>query len=59
MGKHGVPETAAAVSSVEVREEFEGQGESRKLVGYTKKIKWDKTAAIKHGHAPLRSVREG
>jgi phage terminase small subunit len=40
-------ETAAAISSVEVREEFEGQGESRKLVGYTKKIKfWDKTAAI-------------
>ena len=44
---HGVAETAAAISSVEVREEFEGQGESRKLVGYTKKIKfWDKTAAI-------------
>jgi phage terminase small subunit len=40
-------ETAAAIASVEVREEFEGQGEGRKLVGYTKKIRfWDKPAAI-------------
>jgi phage terminase small subunit len=40
-------ETAAAISSVEVREEFEGHGENRKLVGYTKKIRfWDKTAAV-------------
>jgi len=40
-------ETAAAIASVEVREEFEGQGEGRKLVGYTRKVKfWDKNAAI-------------
>jgi len=40
-------ETAAAISSIEVREEFEGSGEERKLVGYTKKIRfWDKTAAL-------------
>ena len=36
-----------AIASVEVREEFEGQGESRKLVGYTRKVKfWDKPSAI-------------
>jgi phage terminase small subunit len=40
-------ETAAAIASIEVREEFEGHGEGRRLVGYTKKIRfWDKTAAI-------------
>ena len=40
-------ETAAAIASVEVREEFEGQGENRRLVGYTRKVKfWDKNAAL-------------
>jgi phage terminase small subunit len=40
-------ETAAAIASIEVREEFEGQRESRRLVGYTRKVKfWDKNAAL-------------
>ena len=40
-------ETAAAVSSIEIVEEFSGSGEDRKLSGYTKKSKfWDKNAAI-------------
>jgi phage terminase small subunit len=40
-------DTAAAIASIEVREEFEGRGKNRKLVGYTKKIRfWDKNAAI-------------
>lgn len=40
-------ETALAIASVEVVEEFEGKGEDRKLSGYTKKIKfWDKNSAI-------------
>lgn len=38
---------AATVASLEVLEEYEGQGEDRKLVGYTKKLKlWDKNSAI-------------
>ena len=41
------PETAAAVSSVEVFEEFEGTGKNRRLAGYVKKIKfWDKPRAL-------------
>lgn len=41
------PETAAAVSSVEVFEEFEGTGKNRRQVGYVKKIKfWDKPRAL-------------
>jgi phage terminase small subunit len=40
-------ETAAAIASIEVREEFEGHGENRRLVGYTRKVKfWDKNAAL-------------
>lgn len=40
-------ETAASIASVEVFEEFEGRGEDRKLVGFTKKIKlWDKNTAL-------------
>lgn len=40
-------DTAAAVASVEALEEYEGRGEDRELVGYTKKIKlWDKNAAL-------------
>lgn len=40
-------ETALAVASIEVREEYEGTGEDRKLVGYTKKLKfWNKNDAI-------------
>lgn len=40
-------DTAAAVGGIDVSEEFEGQGEDRKLVGYTKKFKiWDKNAAL-------------
>lgn len=38
---------AAVVAGVEVLEEFEGRGEDRKLIGYTKKLKlWDKNAAL-------------
>lgn len=38
---------ARAVASVEVFEEFQGQGKNRKLVGYTKKVRfWDKNAAL-------------
>lgn len=40
-------ETALAVASIEVREEYEGTGKDRKLVGYTKKLKfWNKNDAI-------------
>lgn len=40
-------DTAAAVGSTEVFEEFEGSGEARTLVGYTKKVKaWDKCSAL-------------
>jgi phage terminase small subunit len=40
-------DTAATVASIEQLEEYEGTGESRKLVGYTKKLKiWDKNAAL-------------
>lgn len=39
-------DTAAAVASVEVMEEFSGRGEDRVLVGHVKKIKlWDKNSA--------------
>ena len=38
---------AAALSSIEVLEEFAGRGEDRKLIGLTKKIKfWDKKGAL-------------
>lgn len=38
---------AAALSSVEVFEEFEGQGKERHLVGFTKKVRfWDKRGAL-------------
>lgn len=38
---------AGVVASLEVVEEFEGHGQERKLIGYTKKIKlWDKNSAI-------------
>lgn len=40
-------ETRRAIASVEIFEEFEGRGKSRKFVGYTKKIKlWDKIKAL-------------
>lgn len=40
-------DTAAAVSAVEVREIYEGEGKNRKFVGYAKQIKfWSKTAAL-------------
>lgn len=40
-------DTAASVAGVEIFEEFEGKGEARELVGYTKKLKiWDKNAAL-------------
>ena len=54
-GKDGHPipipdlddDTAAAVAGFEHVEEFSGNGETRKLSGYTKKLKfWDKNAAI-------------
>ena len=41
--------TAAAIASVEVFEEFRGTGENRTLVGYTKKIRlWDKNKALEN-----------
>ena len=40
-------DTAAALASVEIFEEFDYNGESRELVGYTKKYKWaDKLRAL-------------
>ena len=40
-------DTAACVASVEVDELFDGRGEKRVMIGYTKKIKlWDKNAAL-------------
>jgi phage terminase small subunit len=40
-------DTAAAIGSVEIVEEFEGRGKARTLTGYTKKVKcWDKGSAI-------------
>jgi len=40
-------DTAAAVAGVEVIEEYEGKGESREFVGYTRKIKLaDKKGAL-------------
>lgn len=40
-------EIAGAIASIEVFEEYEGQGKARKLVGFTKKIKlWPKVEAI-------------
>lgn len=45
---HEWPEMARrAVSSIEVLEEFEGNGKDRKFIGYTKKVKfWDKNAGL-------------
>lgn len=38
---------AAVVASVETDELFEGQGNARKFIGYTKKVRfWDKNSAI-------------
>lgn len=38
---------AAAIAGIEVFEEFEGQGENRKFVGFTKKVKfWNKVEAL-------------
>jgi phage terminase small subunit len=40
-------DTAAAIASIEVIEQFEGTGEDRKLSGYLKKVRlWDKNAAL-------------
>jgi phage terminase small subunit len=40
-------DTAAAVASLEVLEEWQGQGEARRQVGVTKKLKqWDKGKAL-------------
>lgn len=40
-------ETAAAVSGVDVTEEFDGRGDNRTLSGYTRKVKlWDKVQAL-------------
>ena len=40
-------EAAAAVGGVEVMEEFEGRGEDRQFIGYTKKYRlWDKNQAL-------------
>lgn len=40
-------DTAASIASIETLEQYEGTGENRKLVGYTKKLKlWDKNSAL-------------
>lgn len=40
-------DTAGFVAGLKVTEEYEGRGEDRQLVGYTKEVKqWDKLAAI-------------
>lgn len=40
-------ELAPAIAGVEVFEEFEGKGDNRKFVGYTKKVKlWDKPKSL-------------
>lgn len=40
-------ETAGFVAGVEVTEEFEGRGDERELIGYTRKVKqWDKLAGL-------------
>ena len=40
-------DAAAAVASVEVEELFEGKGEDREHIGYTRKFKfWDKNSAL-------------
>jgi phage terminase small subunit len=52
-------DTAATVSSVEVYEELAGQGEERKTVGFTKKLKhWDKNAALLNLAKHLGLLRE-
>lgn len=41
------PDTAAALSSVDIYEEFDYTGDERELAGYTKKYKWaDKLRAL-------------
>ena len=41
------PDTAAALASVDILEEFDYDGETRTLAGYTKKYKWaDKLRAL-------------
>lgn len=50
---------AAAISSVEVLEEFAGRGDERELIGYTKKLKlWDKTKAIELLMKHLGALKE-
>lgn len=40
--------TSATIAGVEVFEEFEGRGESREMVGYTRKVKfWPKVEALR------------
>lgn len=49
---------AAALSSIEVFEEFEGFGEERVKIGYTKKIKfWDKVSALEKIARYLKMLR--
>jgi len=43
-------DTAAALAGFEVTEEFEGSGQERQSIGFTKKMKWyDKNVAIDKG----------
>src|SRR4029077_4015329 len=40
-------DTAAAVASVEVHEEYEGAGDERRLTGHVRKLRlWDKNSAL-------------
>ncbi len=53
-------ETAAAVASVEVFEEFYGSGEKRIKIGETKKVKpWNKNEALKNILIHLGLLKEG
>ena len=52
-------DTAAAIASVEVEENYSGRGEERELAGFTKKIKaWDKNTALGHAVKVLGMATE-
>lgn len=52
-------DTAMALAGFEVTEEFQGRGEGREKVGYTKKVKWlDKNSAREQAMKHLGQYRE-
>lgn len=58
---HSIPkDTRKAIASIEIEEEFEGQGSKRIQTGFIKKIKfWDKTKAIELLAKHLRLLIDG